>query len=101
MNAYSFLLQSGHNWQKAAIEEQEMLLAASEVIWHRSWQMLTGTMSANEATRMVLEKPVAFARAAQQIGEAVVGGEDPGAITRAAVQPLRREARSNARRLRS
>ncbi len=59
MNGYEYLLRSGRNWQRAAIEEQEMWLAASEVIWMRGWQMLTGTMSAGEATRMVLEKPMA------------------------------------------
>lgn len=100
MNGYDFFLQSGHNWQKAAIEEQEMWLAASEVIWMRTWQFLTGTMTASEATKMFVEKPFAFAQAAQEAGEAVVSGEDAGAITRAAVGPLRREARDNARRLR-
>ncbi len=101
MYGYGFLLQSSHNWRKAAIEEQEMWAAASEVIWLRSWQMLTGTMTTVEAARMVVEKPLAFARAAQEVGEAVVTGQDPGAVTRAAVGPLRTEARANARRLRS
>ena len=100
MYGYDYLIQSGHNWQKAAIEEQEMLYAASEVIWLRSLQMMTGTMSASEATRMILEKPLAFAQAAQDAGEAAISGEDPGAIARAAVGPLRHEVRSNARRLR-
>ncbi|MDV7144540.1 antifreeze protein [Tropicimonas sp. TH_r6] len=101
MYGFGFLFQSSSNWQKAAIEEQEMWAAASEVIWLRGWQMLTGTMTSHEATRMLVEKPLAFARAAQDAGEAVVTGRDPVAVTRAAVGPLRSEARANARRLRS
>ena len=101
MIGYDYLLQSGHNWQKAAIEKQEMWFAASEVIWLRSWQMMTGRMSPAEATKMVLEKPLAFAQAAQDAGEAVISGSDPVEIARAAVAPLRKEARENASRLRN
>ncbi len=100
MYGFDYLIRSGTNWHRAVIEEQEMFLAASEVIWRRSLQMMTGTMSLGEATRMVLEKPRAFVQAAQDAGGAAFGGGDPGAITRAAVAPLREEARSNARRLR-
>ncbi|SDJ61869.1 hypothetical protein [Aliiruegeria lutimaris] len=78
-----------------------MWFAASEVIWLRSWQMMTGTMSTEEATKMVLEKPFAFVQAAQDAGVSAISGNDPGAITRAAVAPLRKEARDNARRLRN
>lgn len=100
MTGWDMFLQSGRNWHKAAIEEQEMLLAASEVIMRRSWQMMTGRMSAGEATRMLVEKPMAFAVAAQEAGEAAARLSDPGYVAMAAVQPLHHEALRNAHRLR-
>lgn len=100
MYGFGFFQFPGQNWHWAAVEERDMWLAASQVIWLRSWQLMTGTMSAVEAARMVLEKPLAFAEAAREAGRTSVSGGDPGAIARAAIRPLSREARRNAQRLR-
>lgn len=91
--------QSLKSWNEAALACSQMWMASNEVIWHRSLQMMTGTMSPSEATRMVLEKPIAFARAVQGASEAVAQGQDPGRIAHAAVTPICIEAHSNARRL--
>ncbi|WP_068115403.1 hypothetical protein [Tropicimonas marinistellae] len=97
---YNPFLVSARNWQKTSHAYQQMWMAANEVIWHRMVQMMTGTMSAGEASRMVLEKPAAFARAAQHAGEVAIRGGDAASVARAAVKPLRIKTRSNARRLR-
>jgi len=86
-------------WQKAAFDYQKMWLAASEVVWRRSLQIGMGTMSPVEAARMVMEKPAAFALAAQKSAMAAVGGKSAPAIASAAVRPVGSAARANARRL--
>lgn len=100
MYGFHHFVRYGRNWQSAAMAYNQMWLAAGEVIWRRGMQMMTGTMTHAEATRMIMEKPVAFARAARKAGIAASTGKDPATIARLAVSPLRSKASSNARRLR-
>lgn len=76
-------------------------LSAAEVVWRRSAMMATGAMSGPEATRMFMEKPTAFADAAQKAAMAAVRGGDAVSVASAAIRPLRRKTQANARRLRS
>lgn len=52
-----------------------------------------------ENTRMVTEKPAAFARSAEAAMKAAIDGQRPDQVMAAAVEPLRRETRSNVARL--
>ncbi|SNT33321.1 hypothetical protein [Tropicimonas sediminicola] len=101
MFGFQTVLQNGRNWQDAATAYGQMWLSAGEVIWLRSVQMMTGTMTQAEIARMFIEKPVAFAQAAQEAGMAVSLGKDPATVARLAVSPLSIQASTNARRLRS
>lgn len=93
-------LNASQSWYRAFLSYQRMWLAANEVILRRTLQMATGTMTVAEATRMVTEKPAAFARAAQQAGQAAVAGKSGAAIAAAAIKPVRRRAQNNVTRLR-
>ncbi|WP_116132176.1 antifreeze protein [Tropicimonas sp. IMCC34043] len=94
------LLAASQGWFKAALSYQRMMIAANEVILRRTLQMATGTMSAAEATRMLAEKPEAFAKGVQQAGLAALRGQSGPRIAAAAINPVRRKAQSNAARLR-
>ena len=52
-----------------------------------------------ESTRMVAEKPAAFARSAEAAMKAAFTGARPDQVVAAAVRPLRNKTRSNAARL--
>ena len=52
-----------------------------------------------ESTRMVAEKPAAFARSAEAAMKAAMGGQRPDQVMAAAVEPLRRKTRANVARL--
>ena len=52
-----------------------------------------------EGVRMVFEKPDAFIRSASSATEAALAGKRPDQIAEAAIKPLRRKTRANARRL--
>ncbi len=87
-------------WIRFAIAYQEMSFAAGEVILRRTLRMSQGTMTGPEAVAMVMEKPSAFAVAAQRAAIATARGANPLAIASAALQPIRAKTRSNARKLR-
>ena len=53
----------------------------------------------DENTRMVAEKPAAFAASAAAAGRAAMTGKRPDQIAAAAMAPLARKARANRRRL--
>ena len=88
------------SWQKPMLACQQIWLAASEVVWKRTIQMATGTMSAAETTRMVMEKPVALAQAARDAWFAAAFGKDGSMISVLAIKLVHRKVRSNAKRLR-
>jgi hypothetical protein len=87
-------------WGRMATAYTQMSFAAAEVIARRTRMMADGSMTAPEAARMVLEKPAAFAEAAQKAAMAAVSGKDAVAVTSAALKPIRSKTRANARRLR-
>lgn len=87
-------------WMRLGLAAARMNMAAAEVIARRTSMMATGAMSGPEAARMMLEKPAAFAEAAQKAAMAAATGAQPAAIANAAMKPLARHARANARRLR-
>lgn len=84
-----------------AMAYSQMLMSANEVIWRRTTQMATGTMTQPEATGMVLEKVTAMAKATEKASVAAAKGATPPlAIMNAALAPYGTKTRSNARRLR-
>lgn len=52
-----------------------------------------------ESTRMVAEKPAAFARSAEAAIKAAMDGQRPDQVMAAAVEPLRNKTRANVARL--
>jgi hypothetical protein len=93
------LYRSASLWQRAALDYTQMCVFASQVIWQRSAEMALGTMSAREATRMILEKPAAFAQASQKAALAGVSGKGAAGVAAAAIRPIRSKTRANAKRL--
>lgn len=87
-------------WTQFSVAYAQMCLAAGEVIARRSLQLTQGGMSAPEAVRMVMEKASAMVLATEHAAVAAARGGDPAAIASAALRPIRRTARANARRLR-
>lgn len=57
------------------------------------------TMAPGETTRMITEKQTAFAQAAAGVARAAASGASPERILDAAVAPLGRATRANAKRL--
>ncbi len=56
-------------------------------------------MTGQEVSRMVAEKPPAFAAAALAAGLTAFGGQRPDQVMAAAIHPLRTETNRNVRRL--
>lgn len=94
------MLRSFTGWMRLGTAAARMNLAAAEVIWRRSAMMATGAMSAPEAARMMLEKPAAFAEAAQRAAMGAVRGDTATEVAHKALRPLASRAKANARRLR-
>ena len=87
-------------WARLGAASTKMALSASEVVWRRSMMMAQGAMSAPEAARMVMEKPAAFALAAQRAATAAAQGGDMAKVATAALKPIGARTAANARRLR-
>ena len=87
-------------WGRVATGMARMNLAAAEVVLRRTTMIATGSLSAPEAAKMVLEKHTAFAAAAEKAAMAALRGGDAAAVASAALRPLQRRASANARRLR-
>lgn len=79
---------------------QAMTIAASEVIFRRSLQMATGSMSPPDAFGMILEKATVFAAAAEKAAVAAARGGDPVRVATAALGPYGAKTKANVRRLR-
>lgn len=77
----------------------KMLLTAGQVIQARTAQMALGTMKPDEAARMVLEKPAAFAKAAEMAARAQAASKGSAAVALAALRPIGAKTGANARRL--
>ena len=82
------------------IEQQKLMMAAAETIWHRSMQIASGKMTAIENASMWMEKPTAMITGMENATLAAVSGKAPIEIMRAAMAPMTAKASANARRLR-
>ncbi len=83
------------------VRTTQMMVEAQTVIAFRLLGMAGGwPVSASESTRMVLEKGPAFMRAYGDATVAAMRGKRPDEIAAAALQPISRKTRSNAKRLR-
>lgn len=79
---------------------QTMTLAAGEVIFRRTLQMATGSMSPPDAIAMIFEKSTVFALAAEKATVAAAKGGDPTLVAQAALRPYGARTKANVRRLR-
>jgi hypothetical protein len=83
-----------------AMAYQAMTIAAGEVIFRRTLQMATGSMTPPDALGMVLEKATVFAAAAEKAAVAAAKGGDPVRVASAALKPYGVKTKANVRRLR-
>jgi hypothetical protein len=82
------------------VRTAQMLVEANTVIAFRVLGMAGGwPVSPSENSRMVLEKGPAFIRAYGDAAQAVMKGKRPDEIAEAALRPISRKTRSNAKRL--
>ncbi len=93
------MFRTAEIWQKAALAGAQTMIAAGTVMQIRMMQMGLGTMKPEEASRMILEKPVAFARSAQESTSALMRNQGLAAAALAGVRPIGTTTRANARRL--
>ena len=94
------MMKAAQTWQSLSTAYARMLWSANEVIWRRTLQMTMGTMKPEEFTRMVMEKPTAFAKSMEMVARAQAGSRGNAATAMAAIKPIGSKTRSNARRLR-
>ena len=87
-------------WSRLTTAYARMSMSAGEVVMRRSMMMAQGALSAPEATRMMLEKPSAFAASAEKAMMAAARGANPAGVAAAALRPIGARARANAKRLR-
>lgn len=92
--------ETARTWNSFGLAYSRMMWSANEVIWRRSLQMALGTMTPGEATRMIFEKPTAFARSTEMAARAIASGRGVAEASLAGVRPIAVKTRSNARRLR-
>ncbi|GKX34832.1 MAG: hypothetical protein MnENMB40S_24500 [Rhizobiaceae bacterium MnEN-MB40S] len=93
------LLTWAESWNRLSSAYVNLGLASHEVIWRRSVKLANGSLTPVELTRMVFEKPSAFAKAAERAAAAATR-QDPLLVAEALVQPIGAAARKNAMRLR-
>lgn len=93
-------LKLAGDWSRLSSAFISMGLASQEVIWRRSMKLANGSLTPVEFSRMLFEKPSAFARAAERASIAVASRKDPLIVAEAAVKHIGAEAKRNARRLR-
>lgn len=93
-------LQANRAMMELAMAYHAMSLAAAEVIFRRTLQIATGTMSPPDALAMVLEKGTVFADAAEKAAVVAAKGGDPVRIVHAALRPYGTKTKANVRRLR-
>lgn len=88
------------HWIGLGVRTGVMLAEAQAVIAFRLMGMAgVWPVAPSEALKMLTEKPAAFAKAAKGAGAAVMHGKRPDQIAAAALAPIGRTTRSNAKRL--
>ncbi len=93
-------LEAARSLMALATAYQAMSVAAGEVIFRRSLQMATGSMSPPDALAMVMEKATVFAAAAEKAAIAAAQGGDPIRVATAALGPYGLKTKANVRKLR-
>ena len=88
------------DWISLAAAQYALALSAGETIARRSMLMGQGTMTALEATSMIVEKPAAFAEGWRNAALAVVRGGSPVEAMTEFLKPVTKAASANAKRLR-
>lgn len=93
-------LEATRALMELSVAYQSMVMAAGEVIFRRTLQMATGSMSSPDAIGMVMEKATVFAAAAEKAAITAAQGGDPVRVATAALQPYGVKTKANVRRLR-
>lgn len=95
-----FFPKGSLSYYALSVQSAQMALEAQTVVALRLLGM-AGLWAVPHADdmRMVLEKPDAFVRSATAASQAMLSGKRPDQIATAAIKPLRRKTRANARRL--
>lgn len=93
------LVKSAAEWQRVVVAGTQVLTSAAVVIQARVMQMALGVMKPQEFTRMVLEKPSAFAHSGELAMRAMAGNKGYPAVMAAALRPIAAKTRANAKRL--
>ena len=83
-----------------ALSFNKVVCDSSEVILRRTLEIARGRMDAGEAQRMVVEKPLAFALAAQMGAATAFLGGSPSWITESTLATIADTVSDNASRLR-
>lgn len=96
---YSPFFEAAATWQRVAMAQMQMMYTASTVIQIRVMQMGLGIMRPDEAARMVLEKPTAFAKSTEMSMRALARNRGYAAAALEAMKPVGAKTKSNARRL--
>lgn len=87
-------------WVTLANDVNRTTRQSNEIIVRRTLSMLFGTMSADEARTMVVEKPGAFASSIHNASVAMWFGGNPFWIAREAISPIMKKTSHNVDRLR-
>jgi len=99
MSSIKASMNAAQMWQKASIAYGQMLFSSAQVIQSRSLQMMQGNMRPEEATRMLMEKPAAMAKALELAARAQAAQRGAPSVALAALRPFASATRANARRL--
>jgi len=99
MSSIKASMKAAQMWQKASIAYGQMLFSSAQVIQSRSLQMMQGNMRPEEATRMLMEKPAAMAKAMELAARAQAAQRGAPSVALAALRPFASATRANARRL--
>lgn len=93
------MMTAANQWQSVALTGARMMASAGVVIQVRVAQMALGIMRPVEFSRMVLEKPSAFARSGEMAMRALAGNKGYAVAMAEAMKPIEAKASANAKRL--
>jgi hypothetical protein len=90
----------GKNLLETGIEATMLAIETNLVVVYRALGLMGfRPITGQEVTRMIAEKPPAFAASALAAGLTAFGGQRPDQVMAAAIHPLRTETNRNVRRL--
>lgn len=97
---FGVAMKAAQSWHDVSMAYGRMMLSANEVIQRRMLQMAMGQMKPEEAVRMVMEKPAAFAKSFEMATRAAAASKGGPEAILAAIRPIEAKTRANSRRLR-